>query len=93
VFTGAVNQRAPSPATRMPKSVPFRAIVATMVAPGTSRQGSAEALAAAMARFRKNWSLPPMNSASRATAAVSGAVRARCGISARASREEAATLR
>src|SRR5207249_4463935 len=54
----------------MPKSVPLRAMVATTVEPATSRHGSAEALPAAMARFRKNWSLPAMNSATRASAAA-----------------------
>src|SRR6266545_482305 len=73
-LTGAVNQRSPSPATRMPKSVPWRAMVATIVDPSMPRQGSAETLAAAMARFRKNWSLVARQSATRARAPVSEVV-------------------
>ena len=54
VSTGAVNQRRPHPATRIPNSVPFRAMAVTMVEPGTSPAASVAALAAAMARLRKN---------------------------------------
>ena len=58
MLTGAVNQRSPRPATRMPKSVPLRAIVVTIVEPAMPRPDRRAALPAAMARFRKNWSLP-----------------------------------
>ena len=92
-FTGAVNQRSPSPATRMPNSVPLRAMVTTMVDPSMPRQGSVEALPAAIARLRKNWSLATRKSPTRASAAASEAARARCGIRIRTRRQEAATLR
>ena len=45
---GAVNQRSPSPLTRMPNSVPLRAIVVTSVLPSTPWAASAIALQAAM---------------------------------------------
>ena len=68
VFTGAVSHRSPSADTRIPNSVPLRAMVVTSVEPGTPPAGSAIALPAAIATLRKNWSLPAMNSVSRATA-------------------------
>ncbi len=77
----------------MPKSVPFRAMVATIVDPATSRHGSALALPAAMARLRKNWSFAATNAATRSSAPRSDAARARCGIRARAVSEDAATFR
>src|SRR5213593_2291278 len=93
VFTGAVNQRSPSAETRIPKSVPLRAITVTSVECGTPAAGSASALPAAIATLRKNWSLPAMNSANRAAAWWRSAARATWGISARASSADAATLR
>ena len=54
MFTGAVNQRGPVPETRMPKSVPLRAITVTSVEPATPPTGSTIDLPAAIAMFRKN---------------------------------------
>src|SRR3972149_65079 len=51
------------------------------------------ALRAAMARFRKNWSLPTRKSVTAARLARSRSARARCGNRARAKSEVAATFR
>src|SRR3990170_365035 len=48
ISAGAVNQASPSPLTRMPKSVPLRAMVVTSVLPSTPCAASAIALQAAM---------------------------------------------
>ena len=49
---GAVNQRSPRPLTRMPKSVPLRAMVVTIVLPSTPCAASAMALHAAITGLR-----------------------------------------
>ena len=49
---GATYQRSPKPLTRMPKSVPLRAIVVTIVLKGISCAASAMALQAAIEIFR-----------------------------------------
>ena len=46
--TGATNQRSPSPLTRMPKSVPLRAITVTIVLPSIPWAASVMALQAAI---------------------------------------------
>ena len=93
MFTGAVNQRSPQPETRMPKSVPLRAMTVTSVEPATPPAGSTIDFPAAIARFRKNWSLPARNSARRATAWWRPPTFAIPGIIARVSSAVAARLR
>ena len=93
ISTGAVNQRSPRPATRIPKSVPLRAIVTTSVESATDRHGSVAAFPAAMAMFRKNWSLAAMKSATRTMAEASAPDRTSGPIIRRARSEEAATFR
>ena len=73
ISTGAVNQASPCPATRMPKSVPLRAMAVTMVEPAMPRAGSRMLLPMAIATLRKNWSLAPMNSSALTLSASFGA--------------------
>lgn len=67
VPAGPVNQREPVPAVCSPKSVPLRVSVVTTVDPGMPAAAMVCSLAAGITRFRKKWSLAPMNRATRAT--------------------------
>ena len=61
VATGAVNHWSPRPLTRMPKSVPLRAITVTTVLPSTPCAASAMALHAAMTGLSTLSALSPRN--------------------------------
>ena len=52
IGAGAVNQRSPVPLTRMPQSVPLRAMVVTSVHPGMFSAGASIAFIAGIERFR-----------------------------------------
>ena len=61
ISAGPVNHLSgPRPATRIPKSVPLRHMVATTVQYGISKIGSMVHLHAGMEIFRKVWLLPFM---------------------------------
>ncbi len=62
ISAGAVNHCfSPNPLTRIPKSVPLRAMVVTIVLPSTPCAASVIALQAAMTGFKTLSALSPMN--------------------------------
>ena len=88
-----MNQRSPVPLTRMPQSVPLRAMMVTTVQPGMFSAGSSIAFIAGIERFRKKWSLPSMKRSTAATVAASGTASTSAGAIVRIKSEVPALLR
>ena len=76
-----MNHRSPSPLTRMPNSVPLRAIAVTRLLQGTPWAASSAALHAAMPTFRKKWSFPAAKVRMRSRSAAGMSSAATCGAS------------
>jgi hypothetical protein len=94
---GPVNQRSPVPETRMPNSVPLRAMATTTLDPGTPAPASPTIFPAAMTTLSRKWSLASMKESTSATSSArrrpTSMVRTRSGASARTSRDVPARFR